>query len=673
MKVNIVGWSGINHSYSIVAEAYVKGIINNCAPEDKFYFTPYKYYNESWKKTKLSLFDNLPLPKEQVDLTIRFVYPYDLAPDPNAKCTLVFMTCEFNYLSDIVDTQNICDNVLILTPSEYSKTGLVSSGINPDKIIVIPHCYDYEKVKLTKQELRIKYDIPQEDYVYFHNSSLTANKNCMTILNCFEQLYTSNKNITLFIKGIDSSYNSHDKLIELIQMLELQLKHSLMCRDKIIYVGTDVSDATLSEYYELSDCYLSPFLAEGFNMPVLEALCHGTRVICTRGGPPDEFAESNTFFIDSVIRDTDENMFVSGREKHKKCLYPDSDNLFKLMKIIPTIELTSDEKDAKKNYSSKYSSKMIGKIFYDRIKEIIKHNYVIPTILTVYDKNISLIIENIRFWCPNDNIYVCINNEEQKQELIKLGFTKEKHYEYLKIENLSHIEDKIESIVKENTFENLILVKNILLFADPRAIFINNCHNINIFYHDKYTNNLLLGCMRRNIHRRTIRDVSFSEIDNDKTIKEYLRKDRLRLLYRTEDYKVEQILMQENKTNISIKNIIIKPEDTKMTLEKFLRKVDIAIITTSIFKKYESVFRSAPLTILFDAGKDQIAEEECENLNKSKIFVYPESLEYFFNVVFKFIKNKFTLYTIECDFTSDKKYLEFDKNNKIIECICFKS
>jgi glycosyltransferase involved in cell wall biosynthesis len=313
MKIHIVGWSGINHSYSIIAEEYVKGLMQ--FPENKFYFTESKYYIDKWKKYKNSVFDEMDKPDETdvFDVTMHFTYPYDFVPDTRSKITIVFVTCEFNYITDFVDVDDICNNVFILTPSEYSKKGIVATGIPSSKIIVVSHSYDYIDSTCTVEQLRNKYSISKSDYVYFHNSSLTPNKNFISLLESFEKIYNINPNVTLFIKGNDNAYGSKNKLVEMIQTIKVD--SCLNCERKIRYIGNDVSPEEMVEFYKLSDCYVSPFLAEGFNLPVLEALSHGKRVICTRGGPPDEFAKDG-IFLSSKEMDTGSQMNVNGRNAY---------------------------------------------------------------------------------------------------------------------------------------------------------------------------------------------------------------------------------------------------------------------------------------------------------------------------------------------------------------------
>ena len=47
--------------------------------------------------------------------------------------------------------------------------------------------------------------------------------------------------------------------------------------------------ADIAEIYQLADALISPYRFEGFNLPVLEAMASGLPVVCTAGGPTDDF------------------------------------------------------------------------------------------------------------------------------------------------------------------------------------------------------------------------------------------------------------------------------------------------------------------------------------------------------------------------------------------------
>ena len=66
-------------------------------------------------------------------------------------------------------------------------------------------------------------------------------------------------------------------------------------------VSGDLSLPQLRELYCLADYYLSPYRAEGFNLPVIEAIACGTPAIVTQGGATDDFCDdSNSLFIDAT-------------------------------------------------------------------------------------------------------------------------------------------------------------------------------------------------------------------------------------------------------------------------------------------------------------------------------------------------------------------------------------
>jgi glycosyltransferase involved in cell wall biosynthesis len=58
---------------------------------------------------------------------------------------------------------------------------------------------------------------------------------------------------------------------------------------RLTYLDGQLSFAQMARLYQASDCYVSSYVAEGFNMPVLEAAACGLPVICTANGPTDDF------------------------------------------------------------------------------------------------------------------------------------------------------------------------------------------------------------------------------------------------------------------------------------------------------------------------------------------------------------------------------------------------
>ena len=57
----------------------------------------------------------------------------------------------------------------------------------------------------------------------------------------------------------------------------------------ILIISKNLNLKELKEIYSISDCYVSPYLAEGFNLTPLEAAACGTQIIVTKGGSTDDY------------------------------------------------------------------------------------------------------------------------------------------------------------------------------------------------------------------------------------------------------------------------------------------------------------------------------------------------------------------------------------------------
>ena len=57
----------------------------------------------------------------------------------------------------------------------------------------------------------------------------------------------------------------------------------------IFFISRNMDLSTLNELYNITDCYVSPYRAEGFNLTPLEAAASGTPIIVTKGGSTDDY------------------------------------------------------------------------------------------------------------------------------------------------------------------------------------------------------------------------------------------------------------------------------------------------------------------------------------------------------------------------------------------------
>ena len=98
-------------------------------------------------------------------------------------------------------------------------------------------------------------------------------------------------------------------------------------RKRIAYVGDAKSFTELARYYQAADLYVAPYMGEGFNMPVLEAVACGLPVICTSGGPTDDFTTQEfALAINSSLKKSS-----GAQQDAEHFLVPDHSHLVELM------------------------------------------------------------------------------------------------------------------------------------------------------------------------------------------------------------------------------------------------------------------------------------------------------------------------------------------------------
>ena len=90
---------------------------------------------------------------------------------------------------------------------------------------------------------------------------------------------------------MDALYRSQDMLNENCKLLTPEETRRIVPRIK--YIGHNLTAGNLAGLYQATDAYVTPYFAEGFNLPALEALACGLPLICTAGGPTDDFVNDD--------------------------------------------------------------------------------------------------------------------------------------------------------------------------------------------------------------------------------------------------------------------------------------------------------------------------------------------------------------------------------------------
>lgn len=298
----VEGWRFIPHSYAVVNQFQCLQFLEE--PNLNLRHRDVPYYRPTWKPTQ-GLFDppaeeklrGIPAPVEgeKPDAVLRIAFPYDVNPSI-ARRTVVFGTAELhrvpaNYITggrSLVDACNSCD-ALIVTPSNWSRDGFLETGVEPNRVIVVPHGIDasiFHPISASERASR-RGENARDCFIFLTLGAMTGNKRLDALLKAFAVVAQKHPNVRLLMKGLGALYPSRELLKS--QTKTLSSSEINLIQPRMKYLEDTLSFQDMAKLYQLADAYVSPYSAEGFNMPVLEAIASGLPVICTRGGPTDDF------------------------------------------------------------------------------------------------------------------------------------------------------------------------------------------------------------------------------------------------------------------------------------------------------------------------------------------------------------------------------------------------
>ena len=364
MNILIEGWRNINNSFSLVNQWQIYELIKS----SNIFFKDVSFLNENWNPQRndsglrdevKKIINKIPLPSDDIDydITYRISVPFNFDKRFNSKVVIVFATSEYkNKLikSDYTNGDPIQlskeKNFFIHTPSNWSKESFLAAGFRDEQIIVVPHGVDIETFFLIseseKKNIRDKYKIKSDDFVLTNIGAMTQNKGVEDLIAAYGILKKKNKNLKLILKDQSNLYdrkaNSPIKHMEGSKFNQkYQIFNEQMYND-IIIISKNLNFNELRNIYSITDCYVSPYKAEGFNLTPLEAAACGTQIIVTDGGPTDDyFDDCMGFKIESEERNLDNIIYLSP----------------KINSLIEILDSTMNKIDKKKNIRSKFVHK----------------------------------------------------------------------------------------------------------------------------------------------------------------------------------------------------------------------------------------------------------------------------------------------------------------------------
>jgi len=288
--------------------------------------------------------------EEQADIVYRIGYPYRLQPS-EAKKLYVFGTSEAQIITpDMIFGYGLNeyrdDDLNIITPSNWSKIGFLKAGFDEESIKVISHGVDTSIFKPLESEVRGQYrsllGANSDTFLILSVGSMQKNKGVDVLLTAYIRLKSKYPQIKLILKDQSNLYGITANEIVNLYCKEKGINPSAgeiqAALSGIFCITKNLNLQELRGLYSAADCYVSPYRAEGFNLPPLEAAASGTPIIVTKGGSTDDYVDpSFALQIDSQIKTADGRTYLE----------PDSDSLIEqLINIIEEKNILIDRDSA---------------------------------------------------------------------------------------------------------------------------------------------------------------------------------------------------------------------------------------------------------------------------------------------------------------------------------------
>jgi glycosyltransferase involved in cell wall biosynthesis len=318
----IEGWRGIHHSFALINQQQILALrkIHGLS----IFHTDPPFFKAHWaaeaQDDGFSIADQQqikaltePHGATAIDCVYRAIFPFG---GTFLHKTLTFMVTEYgptdNDFAPGCQTPEVFtrqDN-LVITPSHWSRLRLIEYGFDETKVRVVPHGVNSQTYyPLTAEDRalnRSDLGFAPDDIVFLNIGAATGNKGVDILLLAFALLREKHPNLRLILKDLRGLYgNTVTQIIE-----EMAERHPVLFSDETLaaiqVIPVSLSQEELRLLYGVADCYVSPYRAEGFNLPVLEAIACGTQVIVTEGGPTDDFCTPEVGFrVDSTLHSRD--------------------------------------------------------------------------------------------------------------------------------------------------------------------------------------------------------------------------------------------------------------------------------------------------------------------------------------------------------------------------------
>ena len=178
----------------------------------------------------------------------------------------------------------------VWVPSEWSRAAYVKAGIPEDRVVVVPNGIDpaIHRPDGPKYGLQTR-----KRFKFLFVGGTIGRKGIDALINAYGAAFKAGDDVCLALKasGLGSYYR--DAAIG----EQLERLRNLPGSPEVEIIDRNLTDAEIAALYRACDALVTPYRAEGFCMPIAEAMACGLPVIATGFGACLDFADESTAFL----------------------------------------------------------------------------------------------------------------------------------------------------------------------------------------------------------------------------------------------------------------------------------------------------------------------------------------------------------------------------------------
>jgi glycosyltransferase involved in cell wall biosynthesis len=257
--------------------------------------------NERWGRALsqrgLSCRSHRPEAHELPDVLVHHDYRTDFMklPLPDSGHAVAVRSWDFGpFPRELVERINAHYDQLWLY-SRWVLDQALASGVDPDLVRHVPPGIDPEVYRPGGPRLSLP---TNRSFVFLFVGGSVLRKGIDILLAAYRRAFTRRDDVCLVIK--DSTANVwfagktwHEEIQRMAREAE---------EPAIVHLDRHMPEADLAGLYRRADVAVIPYRAEGFVLPVLEAMACGTPAILPRFGPVLDYCSDETSFLVPVVR-----------------------------------------------------------------------------------------------------------------------------------------------------------------------------------------------------------------------------------------------------------------------------------------------------------------------------------------------------------------------------------